>query len=60
MPKKKIIFFSVTILLLLVLLGAVLYEPEPITLTGEGQVVYQDRDGVYQLTVSINEGGDLP
>ena len=60
MPKKKIILFSVTILLLLGLFVAVLYEPEPITLTGEGQVVYQDRDGVYQLTVSINEGGDLP
>lgn len=59
-PKKRILLFSAFLLILVGFLFVVLYEPEPLTITGEGQVVYQDRDGVYQLTVSINEGGTLP
>jgi len=59
-PKRKAICLVLVILLLAAAAFALLYEPEPQVLEGEGQVVYQDRDGVYQITVSINEGGTLP
>lgn len=59
-PQKRIVLFTLSLLALISLLLLAFYEPEPLTVTGEGQVVYQDRDGIYQLTVSINEGGTLP
>ena len=59
-PKKKWFLGGAMLLAVLALVFFLIYEPEPQTVQGEGQVVYQDRDGVYQLAVSINEGGALP
>lgn len=59
-PKKKWFFAAMALLAVLVLGFLLVYEPEPQMVEGEGQVVYRDRDGVYQITVSINEGGTLP
>lgn len=59
-PKRRIILGCFLLLALVGLCAFLLYEPEPQVVEGEGQVVYQDRDGVYQITVSINESGSLP
>lgn len=59
-PKRKIILGILFTLVIVGLCAFLLYEPEPQVVEGAGQVVYQDRDNVYQITVSINEGGTLP
>lgn len=60
MPKKKLFLGIIFLCVVIALIGFLLYVPEPVILEGEGQVVYQDRDGVYQLCISINKSGSLP
>lgn len=53
--RKKALMVGV-VLLLLIVVGIFLYEPQPQHLEGAGQVVYQDGKNVYQITVCINPG----